>query len=240
MAAEIVHQLSPGKTEEHESEDTCGMKRKMIVRFTLTMLSEENVELDGHQELSHPQPELEDIEDIFNETVVMPVQADFAFISAVGRMIKEHDNLFLKSHQKCKYITSERNQIHLADTMSAKITIFQCMATKDTEPGVPVVLNFTDTDNFFCCTNEGGEINLKVTRYDKTKLHISGDDQEKLAHVFYMSRTPDGLRHFESALHRGWFIHTVEGNAVKMQRGKLTSSICFVLIETDTTKIVQY
>lgn len=77
-------------------------------------------------------------------------------------------------------------------------------------------------------------------RYDKTKLHTPGDDQEKLAHVFYMSQTPDGHRHFESALHRGWFIHTVGGNAVKMQRGKLTSSDCFVLIETDATKTIQY
>ncbi|XP_051768112.1 uncharacterized protein LOC127522325 [Ctenopharyngodon idella] len=266
MAAEIV------------SEENCGTK-KIKVRFSLSFISEDDLEMEGHQELPNSQPELkdEDIEDDcfyddnemlvslanmsfnlvvdqdhntdeplyscdhqFNEIVVMPEQADFAFISAVGRMIKEHDNLFLKSHQKCKYITSERNQIHLADTMSAKITIFQCMATKDTEPGVPVVLNFTDTDKFFCCTNEGGQMNLKVTRYDKTKLHTSGDDEEKLAHVFYMSRTPDGLRHFESALHRGWFIHTVGGNAVKMQRGKLTSSNSFVLIETDTTKIIEY
>lgn len=46
-------------------------------------------------------------------------------VSAVGRMIKEHDNLFLKSHQKCKYITSERNQIHLADTMSGLYQIMK-------------------------------------------------------------------------------------------------------------------
>ncbi|ROI16213.1 hypothetical protein DPX16_12331 [Anabarilius grahami] len=235
----IIHQPSPRTTEERESEDTCVMKRKMIVRFSLTMLIEEDFEMDGHQELSHPQPELED-EDICNEIAVMPEQADLAFISAIGRLIKEHDNLYLKSKQKCMYITSEENQICLEDTMSAKITIFQCMATTDTKSGVPVVLNFTGTDNFFCCTDEGGEIILKVTRYDKRKLNNPGDDQEKLAHVFYMSREPGGLLHFESAHHRGWFIHTVDGNAVKMQRGKLTSSNCFVLIETDTTKIIQY
>lgn len=54
------------------------MKRKMIVRFSLTMLIEEDFEMNGHHELSHPQPELED-EDICNEIVVMPEQADLAF-----------------------------------------------------------------------------------------------------------------------------------------------------------------
>jgi len=37
------------------------------------------------------------------------------------------------------------------------------MPTKDTEWHVPVVLNFTGTENFFCCTIEGEEKILKIT-----------------------------------------------------------------------------
>ncbi|XP_067288319.1 uncharacterized protein si:ch73-226l13.2 [Pseudorasbora parva] len=273
MAAEIAHCPSSGKTEGSESEGTCVMKKKMKLRFSLTMLSNEDVEMG--EQLSHPQTGSidEDLEDDcfdddddqllvslanmsfnlvvqdtdqhiwssdyqLNEVVVMPEQADIGHCTQIGRLIKEHNNLFIKS--KCKYIASEHNQIQLADTMSAKITIFQCMPTKDTQSGVPVVLNFTGTDNFFCCTNEEDEKTLKITRYDKKKLHISGDDLEKSALLFYMSQTPDGLRHFESALHRGWFIHTVGDDAVKMQRGKLTSSDCFVLVETAATKTIKY
>jgi len=51
-----------------------------------------------------------------------------------------------------------------------------------------------------------------------------------------MSITPSGHRHFESALHRGWFIHTVDSGVVKMKRGALTSNNCFDLIESDATK----
>ncbi|XP_056107325.1 uncharacterized protein si:ch73-226l13.2 [Rhinichthys klamathensis goyatoka] len=282
MAAEIVHHPSPGKTEERESEDACGMKRKVKLRFSLTMLSEEDLETGGHQDLSHPQTKSidEDIEDDcfddvdqllvslatmsfnlvddqgpdtdkpfyscdhqFNEVVVTPEQADLGIISTqIGKLNKdkEQKNLFLKSKSVQKYIASgQYNQICLEDTMSAKITIFRFMPTKDTQSGVPVVLNFTGTENFFCCTNEGEEKILKITWYDKSKLNIPGDDPKKTALVFYMSITPSGHRHFESVLHRGWFIHTVDSGAVKMIRGALTSSTCFDLIESDATKTFQ-
>ncbi|XP_039529761.1 uncharacterized protein si:ch73-226l13.2 [Pimephales promelas] len=276
MAAEIVHHPSPGKTEERESEDTCGMKRKVKLRFSLTMLSEEDLETGGHRELSHPQTKSIDEVDIeddcfddddqllvslatmsfnlvddhdtdepfyscdhqFNEVVVTPEQADLGVISAqIGKLNKEKKNLFLKSKSVQKYVASgQYNQICLEDTMSAKITIFRYMPTKDTEWHVPVVLNFTGTENFFCCTIEGEEKILKITWYDKSKLIIPGDDPEKKAFVFYMSITPSGHRHFESALHRGWFIHTVDSGVVKMKRGALTSNNCFDLIESDATK----
>ncbi|KAK7119297.1 hypothetical protein R3I94_021212 [Phoxinus phoxinus] len=275
MAAEIVNHPSPGKTEERESEDTCGaIKKKMKLRFSLRMLSEEDSEKGWHQEsidedieddcfddddellvsLANMSFNLVDDQDPdtdepicssdhqFNEVVVTPEQADFGFISAqIGKLNREQNNLFLKSKSVKKYIASgQYNQICLVDTMSAKITIFRFMATKDTGSHVSVVLNFTGTDNYFCCTSEGEEKILKITRYDKKKLHISGDDQEKTALVFYMSITPLGHRHFESALHRGWFIHTVDSGAVKMQRGTLTSSNCFDLIESDTTKTFRF
>ncbi len=65
--------------------------------------------------------------------------------------------------------------------------------------------------------------------YDRKKMCISADDPEKACLIFYMSQKCDGLRYFESALHRGWFIHTVNDDVVKMKRGNTTSSSCFVL-----------
>ncbi len=65
--------------------------------------------------------------------------------------------------------------------------------------------------------------------YDRKKMGIPADDPEKACLIFYMSQKGDGLRYFESALHRGWFIHTVNDDVVKMKRGNTTSSSCFVL-----------
>ncbi len=47
---------------------------------------------------------------------------------------------------------------------SAKITIFHgiFLGTSDRESGVPVVLNFTGTDNFLCCTNKIEDIEEKI------------------------------------------------------------------------------
>lgn len=65
--------------------------------------------------------------------------------------------------------------------------------------------------------------------YDRKNIDISADDPEKLSLIFYMSLKYDGLRDFESALHRGWFIHTVNDDVVKMKRGNETSSSRFIL-----------
>uniref|UniRef100_A0A671T818 Interleukin-1 beta n=1 Tax=Sinocyclocheilus anshuiensis TaxID=1608454 RepID=A0A671T818_9TELE len=123
----------------------------------------------------------------------------------------------------------------------AKLTIFHGtflgMVTSDRESGVPVVLNFTGTDNFLCCTGQGEDKILTIksciaehcSAYDRKNIHISADDPEKSSLIFYMSQKWDGLRYFESALHRGWFIHTVNDDVVKMKRGNNTSSSCFVL-----------
>ncbi|KAF4107394.1 uncharacterized protein si:ch73-226l13.2 [Onychostoma macrolepis] len=169
-----------------------------------------------------------------DESKIMPENAKIAYISAqIWKAMKEQNNLFLKTLNGCKYVASKQNEICLENTMSAKITIFHGtflgMVTGDKEPGVPVVLNFTDTDNFLCCTSQGEETILTVKTYDRKKIRISANDPEKLSLIFYMSQKCDGLRYFESVLHRGWFIHTVNDDVVKMKRGNNTSSSCFVL-----------
>uniref|UniRef100_A0A672MBB5 Interleukin-1 n=1 Tax=Sinocyclocheilus grahami TaxID=75366 RepID=A0A672MBB5_SINGR len=172
------------------------------------------------------------------ESVITSEKADISYISAqIWKVIKEQNSLFLKTLKGCKYVASRQNEICLESTMSAKMTVFhgtfRGMVTNDSESGVPIVLNFTGTDNFLSCTSRGEEkiltyIVLKYSRVFLKKIHISTDDPEKLSLIFFMSQKRDGLRYFESALHRGWFIHTINDNDVKMQRGNNASSSCFV------------
>uniref|UniRef100_A0A673LFI7 Interleukin-1 n=1 Tax=Sinocyclocheilus rhinocerous TaxID=307959 RepID=A0A673LFI7_9TELE len=163
------------------------------------------------------------------ESVIMSEKAD---ISYSKKLIKEQNSLFLKTLKGCKYVASRQNEICLESTMSAKITIFhgtfRGMVTNDSESGVPIVLNFTGTDNFLSCTTRGEEKILTVKVSFQSSLYENINDPEKSSLIFYMSQKRDGLRYFESALHRGWFIHTINDNDVKMQRGNNASSSCFV------------
>ncbi|XP_059393848.1 uncharacterized protein si:ch73-226l13.2 [Carassius carassius] len=163
-----------------------------------------------------------------NESQVMPKTTDIAYISSqIFRTIKEQNDLFLKSFKGHNYVASKQNKICLEKTMSAKITI-SYFYTRHIKSGYPVVLNFTGTDNFLCCTSQGEEKILTVKTYDKNHLESSPEDPEKASLIFYMSQKPDGQRNFESMLHSGWFIHTTNDDVVKMKRGK-TSTSCFVL-----------
>ncbi|XP_056107311.1 interleukin-1 family member A [Rhinichthys klamathensis goyatoka] len=157
----------------------------------------------------------------FNEVVVLPASA--AVTSGSPRklcLLKQKENLYIKSFFTEKYVTPYNHQICLDNTMSAPITIYSYTITMDI-PGTPVVLNFTNTENFFRCTTKQGVDTkiLTVTQYKKKDLQtICADEPEKWSLVFYMSCGADNLRRFESALHRGWFIYTKNVDQVDMQR----------------------
>uniref|UniRef100_A0A671NTU8 Si:ch73-226l13.2 n=1 Tax=Sinocyclocheilus anshuiensis TaxID=1608454 RepID=A0A671NTU8_9TELE len=160
------------------------------------------------------------------ESVIMSEKADISY-----------SNLFLKTLKGCKYVASRQNEICLESTMSAKLTIFhgtfRGMVTNDSESGVPIVYEnvsilCSNTAGSSCSTSTNQLLSCLFQMYDRKKIHISADDPEKSSLIFYMSQKRDGLRYFESALHRGWFIHTINDNDVKMQRGNNASSSCFV------------
>ncbi|XP_055040767.2 uncharacterized protein [Misgurnus anguillicaudatus] len=160
-------------------------------------------------------------------------------------LCKERNNLFLKSFLHGKYVTSSIKEICLEDTMSAKINIYYHAVPRKTRPGVPVLLNFTGTENFFACIKQGDERILSVTMYDLNKLRrISADDSEKWSLVFFMSQCLSGLYRFESALHSGWFIFSLDSNVMKLQRGNLCGDVplntFFSLIESETTKTISH
>ncbi|XP_072527330.1 uncharacterized protein [Salminus brasiliensis] len=75
--------------------------------------------------------------------------------------------------------------------------------------GAPVVLNITGTDNFLKCTCENQQPVLTVESCKSDKLReICKDDATTWPFVFYMTTSKDGLRLFESAANKGWFIQT--------------------------------
>ncbi|KAG7481713.1 interleukin 1 beta like 2 [Solea senegalensis] len=91
-----------------------------------------------------------------------------------------------------------------------KITIYYYKSSANEFSGMPVVLNFTDSDHFLRCNKDGQRVSLQVETCSKQMLqHISMNDKTKLAYVFYMKSDPLHKRTFESALHSGWFIKIV-------------------------------
>ncbi|KAK2874145.1 hypothetical protein QQF64_003915 [Cirrhinus molitorella] len=212
--------------EEKDIEDDCFSDDDML--YSLANMSL-NLFDDQYSDADNPFCSC-DIES--DECVITPEKADITYISAqIWKAIKEQTNLSLKALKECKYVAPKQNELCLENTKSAKITIFHGifhgMVTNNCESGVPVVLNFTGTDNFLCCTIDEGKKVLTVKTYDRK--NISANDPEKSSLIFYMSQKCDGLRYFESVLYRGWYIHTVNDNIVKMGQGNNSSSSCFVL-----------
>ncbi|ROI16212.1 hypothetical protein DPX16_12330, partial [Anabarilius grahami] len=146
----------------------------------------------------------------FNEVVVLPAKAEITSSSSKNLEPYKEINLFIKSFMGEKYVSSNlpKHRICLNNTMSEPITIYY-YAQKH-YPGCPVVLNFTNTENFFSCTTKQDNTKiLTVVQCRKTDLKkICPDDPQKWSLVFYMSTGGDNIRRFESALHRGWFIYT--------------------------------
>ncbi|KAL1265887.1 hypothetical protein QQF64_003914 [Cirrhinus molitorella] len=273
-----IHHSPKRKTEECESEEIrVSKKEPTIMRFSLMMVREEDLDADGE-----PSEEWEDkyIEDDclnednllvvsmadtsfsmvvargcdpdspcnscggincqFNEVVVLPVTAKITCNSLrILKQVREKKNLFLKSFFMKKYVTPGNHHMFLRDTMSAKITLYYYTGSMDSK-GVPVVLNFTGTENFFCCTTKQGEDKkmLTLVSHNKKDLkNICPDDQEKWSLVFYMSGGGDNLRRFESALYGGWFIYTqnTDNRALDMQKedqfdSKQDSAFSFIIL----------
>ncbi|TRY62270.1 hypothetical protein DNTS_025828, partial [Danionella cerebrum] len=223
--------------------ETSNMETKRKMRFSLSLLSEEDLETDSNTQenkdigggecvvdgdpmivamadmsfhIFDDQPSSPDDQHL-NEIFIIPEEADVDVSVQITKLTKEKNNLFMarqKSKQKCFVTSGGPSQIYLEDTMSTKITIFYVMVMEGPEKGKPVT-------------------------YNKTELCNSKSDPVKSSLVFYMSQSMDGVYHFESALHRGWFIHTVDSE-VRMHNGGLKLESRFNIIESDSTSTVFY
>ncbi|XP_052425843.1 uncharacterized protein si:ch73-226l13.2 [Carassius gibelio] len=219
-----LQKLSHPQPEQNEkdTEDDCFIDDNVLhwpANMSLNVIVDEDSDADNPLCNWEWQP---------NESQVMPKTTDIAYISSqIFRAIEVQKDLFLKSFKGHNYVASKHNKICLEKTMSAKITISH-IENSDIKPDYAVALNFTGTDNFLCCTSQGEEKILTVKTNDTHNLKSSAKDPEKASFIFYMSENPNGQRNFESMLHRGWFIHTINDDVVKMKRGQ-TSTSCFVL-----------
>ncbi|XP_062845381.1 interleukin-1 family member A [Trichomycterus rosablanca] len=124
------------------------------------------------------------------------------------KKISERDPVWIQSLLQTticpKYITPK------SSSTSANITIsyYRSNILADLGKGVPVVLNFSNSNNFLKCIYQQDKAVLTVECCDKTKLQsICKDDPTKWPFVFYMTSAMDNCRHFESAAYSGWFIH---------------------------------
>ncbi|XP_039991962.1 interleukin-1 family member A [Xiphias gladius] len=100
--------------------------------------------------------------------------------------------------------------------------------------GMPVVLNFTDSNCFLRCSKEGERVVLQVETCEKQKLtQISKTDESALSFVFYMKSDRTKQMRFESVLHRGWFIQIVNTDSVvkleTLDGGKEEHSFLFII-----------
>uniref|UniRef100_A0A3Q3X882 Interleukin-1 beta n=1 Tax=Mola mola TaxID=94237 RepID=A0A3Q3X882_MOLML len=97
------------------------------------------------------------------------------------------------------------------------VYLYKSNNTEGNFRGMPVVLNFSETNCFLRCCKKEEKVLLQVETCEKQRLQqISKSDDSALSFVFYMKA--DRLKHrkFESALHLGWFIQIVNTDSVKM------------------------
>ncbi|XP_023656569.1 uncharacterized protein [Paramormyrops kingsleyae] len=129
---------------------------------------------------------------------------------------KMKDNIAILNLKHDKYIRRSGNVASMdpcSVVKSASITIFYYKTTLIEEPfrGVPVVLNFTDTDSFLRCQKSGDEVSVSVEEFEKQRLQrFSSRDEDAFSFVFYMRAAQDKARRFESAVHSGWFMKAVD------------------------------
>nr|XP_046247835.1 interleukin-1 family member A [Scatophagus argus] len=116
-----------------------------------------------------------------------------------------------------------------------KITIYSYKSNTVDEnfKGIPVVLNFTESNCFLRCCKKGEKVFLQVQTCEKQRLkQISKCDESTLSFVFYMKADRTKQRTFESALHGGWFIQIVDSDLVEMgtiDEGTKEQSFLFVI-----------
>ncbi|CAL1604594.1 unnamed protein product [Knipowitschia caucasica] len=102
-----------------------------------------------------------------------------------------------------------------------RMTIYYYRSVNLDPRGLPVVLNFTNSNCFLMSCADGDRVLLKVQFCEKKNLKkISNSDQHLLSFVFYMKSEPTGKTTFESAKHCGWFI-------------QVSGSDCEVLLQTE-------
>uniref|UniRef100_A0A4W4EDT2 Interleukin-1 beta n=1 Tax=Electrophorus electricus TaxID=8005 RepID=A0A4W4EDT2_ELEEL len=195
-------------------------KENTTLSFSLVMVREESLEQE-EETSQEVEEELEssDLEDdCFPENKVLMVSLTNMSVSVLtGR---GYDSDIACSMNK---VVVTAKHVHVACLSDITIYYYKSNIMEDLQPrykGSPVVLNFTDTNNFLKCTKDETDPDNSVFMFqccDKKDLKkIFKDDTVTWPFVFYMTCANAESRRFESAAYNGWFIHTVDINTVDM------------------------
>ncbi|XP_014895315.1 uncharacterized protein LOC106952009 isoform X1 [Poecilia latipinna] len=121
------------------------------------------------------------------------------------------------THRYLRTICSEKTVYSSPNPEKITIYYYKSNAMDKTFRGIAVVLNLTGSNCFLKCCKEGDRVLLQVETCEKQRLRqISKNDDCTFSFVFYMLADRTKQRKFESALHRGWFIHIANTDLVEM------------------------
>uniref|UniRef100_A0A4W4EGS2 Interleukin-1 beta n=2 Tax=Electrophorus electricus TaxID=8005 RepID=A0A4W4EGS2_ELEEL len=203
--------------ESSDLEDDCFPENKVLM-VSLTNMSVSVLTGRGYDS---------DIACSMNKVVVTAKQCEVQSVCKKYIMQCRANGRFLiqsLTHTPITSGTVKRTFCRSYSTSDITIYYYKSNIMEDLQPrykGSPVVLNFTDTNNFLKCTKDETDPDkpaiLTLECCDKKDLKkIFKDDTVTWPFVFYMTCANAESRRFESAAYNGWFIHTVDINTVDM------------------------
>ncbi|XP_028257889.1 uncharacterized protein LOC114433494 [Parambassis ranga] len=157
---------------------------------------------------------------IFNDVVVV---AESSTVKLVPRGSFKYENVsevlveHVGTHQYIRGICSQKTLYTSPNPERITIYYYKSNVLDKYFRGMPVVLNLTESNCFLRCCKEGDRVCLQLETCEKQRLkQIYMTDESTLSFVFYMKADRTKQRRFESALHRGWFIHVVNPDGVEV------------------------
>uniref|UniRef100_A0A3Q3XET4 Interleukin-1 beta n=1 Tax=Mola mola TaxID=94237 RepID=A0A3Q3XET4_MOLML len=157
-----------------------------------------------------------------NDVVVMAESRNVMLVSRGSESFRLEKPLnvaieHVASRQYLRGLCSQETLYASPNPEKMTVYLYKSNNTEGNFRGMPVVLNFSETNCFLRCCKKEEKVLLQVETCEKQRLQqISKSDDSALSFVFYMKA--DRLKHrkFESALHLGWFIQIVNTDSVKM------------------------
>ncbi|RVE74335.1 hypothetical protein OJAV_G00021040 [Oryzias javanicus] len=158
-----------------------------------------------------------------NDIVLMAESSQVTLVPRGGGMfrLEKLSEVFIEhkpSHRYLKRICSKTDIYTSPNPEKVTIYYYKSNIMEKIYRGMPVVLNFTDSNCFLKCCKEGDNVVLQIETSEKNRLQqISKSDDSALAFVFYMIADRTKQRKFESALYEGWFICVQENTKAEVE-----------------------
>ncbi|XP_062303000.1 interleukin-1 family member A [Osmerus eperlanus] len=186
----------------------------------------------------------------FNDVVVVAGSSNVTLVARGGESFKklerdrkniciEHLNTHFYLRKSCP-----KSSPYMSPNPE-KMTIYYYASDSvdGTFKGMPVALNFTDSNCYLKCSKESDRVSLCIETCDKKELKmIPPGDQDALGFLFYMkAASVRSLLKFESVAFPGWFIHTnsrsgelaPSAQVKQMEKGQEKEALFFFLIKNN-------